>query len=417
MRAMVSGIFAAALLVGVCVAHSQAAAPAGPGAEGSGVNVRQMGAVGDGKADDTAAFEKALERAASEQSHVVVPRGKYAIKKTLTVDRTAIVGSEAAAWPADAETLPSILPAQTNSPAFELLAGGSLLGLDITYHWESEPTTGSAAVWISGVGATIRNVRIREPWDGIMADGKTNIGRANLENIFMVTPRHVGVRLTGTWDVPRLSNIEIWNSGAPEVNQGFKHGVGFLLGKNDLIRLTDCFVFGMDRGFLLQNKIAGCEIEGETWGVMNGCSTDFCTVGIDVQGTHTLSVAGGSFWDHSESVKVGKGASRLRVTGSELKSNGAPAVRVLGGDQVVVSGCSVLRGMPEHPGPAVSLEGGRTTLGTNHIEAFGPAIEIGRKAGSALIQGNTLSSHGKPAIVDQRTSASKVLLEQNLVVE
>ena len=40
------------------------------------------------------------------------------------------------------------------------------------------------------------------------------------------------MRLTGTWDVPRLHNIEVWNAGASEPgNRGLEHGTGFLLGK------------------------------------------------------------------------------------------------------------------------------------------------------------------------------------------
>ena len=62
---------------------------------------------------------------------------------------------------------------------------------------------------------------------------------------------HVGVRVTGTRDVPRLCNVEVWNQGALSENRGLRKDIGFLLGKNDLIRLTDCFVFGMQTGFVL----------------------------------------------------------------------------------------------------------------------------------------------------------------------
>jgi hypothetical protein len=381
----------------------------------STVSVRDFGAVGDGRHDDTDAFLKAVRRSAAETKCVVVPPGRYVTSRPIVLKDQSIAGASVAAWPADTDTLPSILPAHRDGPAFHLLAGGCLQGLDITYDNKESMTTGPAAILVSGVGCMIRDVRIRYAWDGIMADGKSNVGRCNFENIFMASIRNVGVRLTGTWDVPRLHNIEVWNAGASDPgNRGLEHGTGFLLGKNDLVRLTDCFVFGMHYGFLLENRIPGCEIEGETWGTMNGCSTDFCGVGVCVKGTHTLSVSGGSFWDHAQSLFVDGEGARVRVSGSELKSNGAPAVEVRASDHVVVSGCSLLRPMEGFTSPSVLLKSGRTTLGNNHIEAIGAGVQIGRAVRSAAIHGNTIDSHGRPAIIDEHSSSSKVLVEGNI---
>ena len=379
------------------------------------VSVKDFGAVGDGTHDDTRAFAAALRAAPAAARCVRVPPGRYRISSTLVVEGQSLVGSPAPAWPADADTLPSIVPAHRDAPAFRLGAGGVLQGLDISYEWKAEPTTGPAAVVLSGIGCVVRDTRIRYAWDGILADGASNVGRANIENVFMVTIRNTGVRLTGTWDVPRLSNVEVWNTAAAQPgNHGLEHGTGFLLGKNDLVRLTDCFVFGMHHGFLLQERINGCAIEGPTWGTMNGCSTDFCGVGMAVEGGHTLSVSGGSFWDHGTSLLVRGDDARVRVSGCELKSNGAPAVQVEAADQVVVTGCSLLRSMPEYTSPTVLLTGGNTVLGSNHIQSASTAIRIAPGVKSALIQGNSMSARTKPAVVDERSSVSKVLIDGNL---
>jgi hypothetical protein len=362
------------------------------------VNVTEFGAKGDGKTDDTKAFLKAVEQAVKEKKPVFVPLGQYVISRPIALEQTAITGPSAGAWPADIDALPSILPTHRDGPAFHLLAGGGLAGLDITYNWDKEPESGPPAILISGVGVSVRDTRIRYAWDGIMADGENNVGRTNIENVFMATIRNVGVRMTGTWDVPRLNNVEVWNAGAPQDNRPFQKGVGFLLGKNDLIRMTDCFVFGMHYGFLLESKIEGCSIEGETWGVMNGCATDFCAQGIVIRGDHTLSVSGGSFWDHQESVLAETGQSRIRVSGSELKSNGSPAVVIENCDHTVVTGCSVIRPMKEYDPPAVSLRGGRTVLGSNHIESHGIGVDVGPNIRSAVIQGNLIDPHGNEGL-------------------
>lgn len=372
------------------------------------VSVRSYGAVGDGKTDDTAAFLRAVAVGKAEGMHVYVPRGRYRISKTIELENIGVSGPAVGAWPADVEALPSIIPSHRGGPAFRLLAGASLRGLDITYHWDGEPDDGPPAVLISGIGAYISDMRIRYAWDGIMTDGQNNVGRLNIENVFMVSIRNVGLRVTGTWDVPRLSNIEVWNAGP--VKRGLEKGVGFLLGKNDLIRLSDCFVFAMSCGFLLDDKMEGCKIEGGTWGVMNGCSTDFCARGIVVRGRHTLSVAGGTFWQHQESLVVDGRDAMVRVCGSELKSNGAPAVLITECDHAVITGCSLLRPMKSFDAPAAVLQGGRVTLVGNYIESQGPGVMVDGRVRRAVISANLIDAHGHQRIVDRSGPNARVYI-------
>ncbi len=378
------------------------------------VNVRDTGAVGDGVADDTSAFIEAVRLARESDRNVYAPKGTYRISDTITLDKVTVTGPAGSAWPADADVLPSIRPDHSDGPAFRLLEGGGLSWIDISYPTEREIREGDTAVLVSGIGAYIGNARIRYAWDGILADGEANVGRVNFENIFMVAIRNVGVRVTGTWDVPRLHNIEVWNAGV--VGRGLEEGVGFHLGKNDLIRMTDCFVFAMHHGFLFEETIEGLEIEGPTWGVMNGCSTDFCGIGVEVRGDHTLTFSGGSLWDHAQGVIVDGERARVRISGSEVKSNGAPAIEVRDAGHVTVSGCSLLRAMEEHPGPAVVLEGGRTVLGANHIEAYGTGITIGPDVASAVIEGNAIDSHGDQTIENGASADAVVAIGVNPAV-
>jgi hypothetical protein len=267
-------------------------------------------------------------------------------------------------------------------------------------------------VLITGIGVYISNCRIRYPWDGIITDGVSNVGRLNIENVFMVAPRNVGVRVTGTWDVPRLNNIEVWNAGP--VPRGLDKGIGFLLGKNDLIRVTDCFAFAMRYGFVLADEIEGCEIEGGTWGIMTGCSTDYCGTGIEVRGHNTVSISGGTFWDHAEGLVVDGEGARVRITGAELKSNGTSCVVVRDCDHTVLTGCTLARPMEQFVAPAVVFEGGRLVMTGNHIDGFGAGVKIGPSIRGGVVQGNLIDSRGHAAIVDE-SEAGKMLIETNLV--
>ncbi|MCS6775977.1 MAG: glycosyl hydrolase family 28-related protein [Chloroherpetonaceae bacterium] len=372
----------------------------------SKIDVRDCGARGDGKADDTEAFETAVRQGRARRVPVFVPRGTYRLRRPIVLEDQALTGPDAGAWCADADALPVLLPQHRDAPGFILRAGASLQGICIRYAWKQEPESGPPAVRIQGIGVYLSRLKLMYPWDGILADGVSNVGRLNMEHIFIVSPRNIGVRVTGTWDAPTLRNIEVWNAGP--VPRPLSRGIGFDLGKNDLIRLSDCFVFAMQTGFLLRDTIPGCRVTGGTWGVLNGCATDFCSVGIAVQGEHTVSISGGTFWNHHQGLIVDGSRARVRLSGVELKSNGAPAVEVRQADQVVLSGCSLLRTMEAHAGPAVHLRGGRTTLQGCHLQSIGDGIVMGAEVLSALVQGNTLQVGGRTVVRPDRTEGIRV---------
>lgn len=66
----------------IAISLSLAAACAGRGAGTEGASVRAFGAVGDGRADDTEAVQRAVERSGD----VLFPRGTYRITRTIRVD-------------------------------------------------------------------------------------------------------------------------------------------------------------------------------------------------------------------------------------------------------------------------------------------------------------------------------------------
>lgn len=381
---------------------------------GQAVNVRALGAKGDGKTDDTAAFLAAIVQAQNEDGVVLVPKGQYKISRPLELNEISLIGSGFRAWPADVDVLPSIRPIHRDNPAIILGKGGAIRGIDITYKWEKEPENGPPAVLIKGVGAVVRDVRIRFAWDGISTDGEHNVGRLNIENVLIVSIRNIGVYVAGSWDVPRLNNVEVWNTR--NLRYGYLPGVGFMLGKNDLIRMTDCFVHGMNYGFLFEEEFNENKIKGGTWGVMNGCSTDFCTIGLLVHGRHTLSISGGSFWSHDECLLVDGEKARIRMNGSELKSNGAPVVRVKSCDNIVINGCNLFRPMKRNDYPAMILNGGKVVIGSNHIEAHGPGVIVEPGVRSVAITGNVIETiEGQPAIIDHSEAKSVVVIKSNVI--
>jgi len=125
-------------------------------------------------------------------------------------------------------------------------------------------------------------------------------------------------------------------------------------------------------------------------------STDYCSIGIRVEGENTVSISGGTFWQHHMGLIIDGSNARVRLNGAEIKSNGAPSIEVRDSDHVVIGGCSLLRPMKEHAGPVVVLAGGRTILQGNHIESAGPGVVIEPKAREAVLTGNIFDAQGQP---------------------
>ena len=60
--------------------------------------MRQAGAKGDGKTDDTALFQNLIDLAAESQATIEVPPGTYCVGRLKMHSHTGITGSPAYAW-------------------------------------------------------------------------------------------------------------------------------------------------------------------------------------------------------------------------------------------------------------------------------------------------------------------------------
>lgn len=373
------------------------------------INVADCGAKGDGKTDDTRAFEKAIAQAERLHCPVYVPPGTYRLSKTLNLQGVAMIGPAGGAWPADKDALPVLEPVQKNTPCVALGSGASLEGLCIRY--ASPPTNGAPAVVLKGGGITLDRLKIANAWDGISSDGASNVGRLNVSNVFMVDVRNVGVRLTGTWDFSSLRNIEVWNGS--ENSYARNSGVGFQLGLNAGLSLEDCTVFGMGTGYQLPQNLPHSKIQGHTWATMNGCFADLCVNGIEVQSGANLTVTGGSFHDDHTALEVNGSGARVTVRGADLRSNSGPVVDVQQCADAVITGNNLLRLMPRFGAPAVLLRGGPTVLGNNDIESDGAGVELAKGLQSAAVNGNLIASRGK-AVLEEAGKGARVNVSGNV---
>jgi len=298
------------------------------------LNLRDFGAVGDGKADDTVAITDAIQAGRERRLPVYFTRGEYRVTKPLVIEAQSLIGSEAAGWNADVCPMPRVMVDHAGGSAVTMQDGASIHGLAFAYDRRCD-TRYPETVLLAGIGLALSNVCIQYPDDAIIADGKNNIGRLNIENIFIVAPRGTGVYVTRTHDIATLRSIEVWNN-AKEMFPG----PAFKFGHNAGLRAIHLFAYNVEVGF----EVVEDGKEG-TWATFAECGTDFCNVGWSVKGNarHDFGITGGYYRNHHESLRIDSRRSNIRVSGAELKSNGAPAVVSQACHSLIMNACRFWR--------------------------------------------------------------------------
>jgi len=394
----------ALVVLGLC-AGTCASAPVQDDAE-LWTNVRDYGALGDGKADDTAAIRKAIE-VAGKGGTVRFPGGTYRISGTLEVNALHLLGSVSGGFPADEDRMPRIIVTHTDGPAVKCGDASSVHGLIFRYesiNWES-PVKYPPTILLSGVGISISNVKIWGAYDAIMADGKSNIGRVNLENIFLPEVVNTGVYLTKAYDIPTMRNVEVFCT-----NRYFlEHGVGFKLGRLDEFRASNCFVIGAQTGFLFEEDKS--ENGGSTYGGLVNCSTDFCGYGYVVGSGARLRITNGSYLNHAIAFDIKHPDAVVLIHGAILQANGDHIVRVSDCRDLVISACRFQKAFENPNAYGVHVSGGKSIIvNACTFDAFGPGVYLGGSASKVTVTGNIFAESKFAQVEDKLPeSAGRVI--------
>ena len=193
----------------------------------AGLTVQDFGAVGDGSADDTAAFRDALAAMkAAGGGTVFAPAGRYDIRTPLTIPTGVTLRGE---WerPGAQPLRGTVLQAThdrgnaAGSPFLQLEACAALVDLAI---WHPEQTASApvpyppAIKMLGGMSAAVRNLTLVNPWRGLVIGPENN--ELHLVRGLFGTPLDLGLSLDFTTDIGRLEDIEfspqVWErSGLP----------------------------------------------------------------------------------------------------------------------------------------------------------------------------------------------------------
>ena len=236
--------------------------PASPlASNASYVDVYAYGAVGDGLTDNTAAFQAAISAInAGGGGTVVIPRGYFLFKGSLTVPQGVTLEGTYAAVPSHPMTGAKSMPVITGSlllptagrgtqtgPAFITLARDATLRGVVIYYPEQtmteQPVPFPWTVDLVSDNSAVLDVECLNCWDFVRAVGSGRHYIARLQG----QPLNTGIFIDETYDIGRVDSVHFnpWYSAHPAFMQWqLTHGRAFVIARSDWEYVLNTFAFG-----------------------------------------------------------------------------------------------------------------------------------------------------------------------------
>lgn len=401
-------------LVMACVLLAAARSAAAAGGEvmllGPKLDVRAFGAVGDGKTDDTGAFQAALDDAARAGGGVVIAtRGNYLIKGRLSIGRDVAlegIATVPTAWSQNQGTTLLVVADKGKAegePFIRLAAhDATLKGVTIYYPEQDrnaeQPVPYPWTIRCDGAdNVSIVDVLLVNPYQAI---NLTRAGRHYLRNVYG-HPLYRGLYVDQIYDVGRVENIHFWPfSGAwtgerPRDKWINDNAIAFEFGRTDWQYVLNTFCFGYQVGYRFFRSA-----KGSANGNFSGIGADRCVYGLLVEDCEVfgLLITNGEFvgnWGpEANGMKVAptnRGVVQLQNCAFWGSSNRIATIE--GGGTVTFNACNFMQWDKHKRGePAVWANGGRVTVSGCSFTWQGDAnkqhIFIGEETRAAVVMGN-----------------------------
>ncbi len=394
-------------------------------------NVRDFGAKGDGSADDTAAFQQALDAAAKAGGGTVsAPRGNYLFAGHLNVPPAVTLRGIWESVPAHNGLRDRGLPKPTDDgttflvtesagkedgPPFITLNHNSTLKGVVLYYPNQKaddvPVPYPWAVALRGKNPAVLAVELLNPYNGI--DATQN--ERHLVRDVHGQPLRRGILVDRIYDIGRIENVHFnpWWSMRPKLLQWqMENGEAFIFGRSDWQYVFNTFCFGYKVGYRFIKSEGGvcngnflglgaddCHTslvvdESAPFGLLitNGEFVSFHgpdPTMVEVKGTHTGAVrfVNCAFWGPCHQIAKIDGHGTVGFSDCtfvqwDSKKEGRHAIRANGGT-LLVRGCEFREAKPQ-----IHLaEGVRRAVITDNV-FNGPAQIANLSAGSVQIANN-----------------------------
>jgi hypothetical protein len=408
------------ILAGLAVAASVGVSPK-PDAH----NVRDYGAQGDGKTDDTAAFQKALDAAGGAGGGTVhAPRGNYLFKGHLNVPNAVTLEGIWQSVPAHNGIRDKGLPKPTDDgttflvtenagkedgPPFITLNTNSTLKGVVLYYPEQNvndvPKPYPWAIAMRGKNPAVLDVEMLNPYNGIDASHNE---RHLIRNVHG-QPLRRGVWVDSIYDIGRIENVHFnpWWSTQPKLfGWQMENGEAFLFGRTDWQYVLNTFCFGYKVGYKFVQTPAGA-----TNGNFLGIGADDCWTSLVVEQSAPfgLLITNGEFVSfhgpNPTMVEVTKThTGSVRFVNCAFWGPCNQIARIAGHGTVGFGDCTFVqwdRGNENRH--AVQVEGGTILVRGCDFKQNKPQVELGAGVRRAVISDNILTG---PARITNKSAGS-----------
>jgi hypothetical protein len=376
-------------------------------------SVRDFGAAGDGKTDDTAAFQKALDAAAKAGGGIVLaPRGNYHFAGSLNVPSAVTLKGVWESVPAHNGIRDAGLPKPTDDgttflitgnagkedgPPFITLNHNSMLKGVVLYYPDQnpaeEPKPYPWAIAMRGKNPAVLAVELLNPYNGI--DASQN--ERHLIRDIHGQPLRRGILVDAIYDIGRIENVHFnpWWSLQPKLRAWqMEHGEAFIFGRSDWQYVFDTFCFGYNIGYkFIATKAGVCN------GNFLGIGADDCATALLVEQSAPMGllISNGEFVSFN-----GPDPTMIRIgtnhTGSVRFANSAfwgpcnQIAQIAGKGTVGFSDCTFVQWDRNKEGRhALQIEGGSAVVRGCEFRADRPQISLGAGVRRAVITDNLFS--------------------------
>jgi hypothetical protein len=403
--------------------------------------VADFGAKGDGKTDDTAAFQKALDAAGQAGGGMVhAPRGSYFFAGHLNVPPAVTLKGIWESVPAHNGIRDAGLPKPTDDgttllvtesagnedgpPFITLNHNATLKGVVIFYPEQNpaeEPKPYPYAIAMRGKNPAVLAVELLNPYNGI--DASQN--ERHLIRDVQGQPLRRGIFVDFIYDIGRIENVHFnpWWSMQPKLFAWQqKHGEAFIFGKSDWQYVFNTFCFGYNIGYkFIKTKSGDCN------GNFLGIGADDCFTALEVEECSPIGllISNGEFVSfHGPDptmVRVGtNNAGSVRFVNSAFWGPCNQIAKIAGKGTVGFSDCTFVQWDRNREGRhAIQAAGGNLLVRGCEFQENKPQVEVGADVRKAVITGNLIkgklrvanNSSGVVIVKDNASDDAKPVME------
>ena len=381
---------------------------------GPGLDVRTFGARGDGKTDDTAAIQKALDRAGKNRGGIVhLPAGAYVVERSLQLPEDVVLQGIARGpvfhtglWvrgprhdlPGSGSTILATggRGKEDGPPLITMATNSALAGISIYYphqNWKTAPLPYPWTIDLAGANCTVENIELLNSWRGIRAV------RAHRHLIRNITggPLRVGIYLDEIFDLGHVENVHFnlqWRRSRPVWEFVYHHGESFVLGMAQWQYMFNTFSFGYHTGYRFIKTARG-SCNGNFLGI--GADGSLHAVLVEQAEPYGLQITNGEFvsfnWlrlpgelDPVQVVVAPSNRGPVRFVNCAFWGPSRNIARLDGDGTVGFSDCTLCQWGPGSAG--VDARSGSLIVSGCEFQQPGRQVDLGARVRGAVISGN-----------------------------